>query len=210
VSQRSARALLLDASALLIVMVVKLLLKSLRVRFEGDELKGGGVVTFLHGEQLPLLLHIPDGPVVAPISLSSDGDLQTRVMSCFGVEVIRGSSSRGGLRVLRGLSRELSTRPELFALIAVDGPRGPYAVPQPGALYLSTRLNRPLWLCRVHCQQAWRLKSWDRFLIPKPFSKVLIHTRALSSSSAQSASEYQGAQDVLSRALSELHREEAH
>ena len=159
-----------------IVTVIKCLLRTLRVTREGEVLSGGGVVAFLHGEQLPLLLQLPTGQRITPISRSSDGELQTYVMSRFQVEAVRGSSSRGGLRVLRELYRHMQVRPQLFTLIAVDGPRGPYGHVHPGAVHLSTRLERPLWLCRARCDRAWRLKTWDRFLIPKPFSNIHITT----------------------------------
>lgn len=181
----------------LIVTLIRGLLKTLRVTREGEALLGGGVVAFLHGEQLPLLLHLPAGERVTPISLSDDGELQTHVMSRFQVEAVRGSSSRGGLRVLRELYRLMQARPQLFTLIAVDGPRGPHAHVHPGAAHLATRLERPLWLCRARCDRAWRLKSWDRFVIPKPFSHVHITTTRVAQDDPI------GAHQALSQALND-------
>ena len=167
------------ALAWLIVTVVKLLLRTLRVTREGPSLCGGGVVAFVHGEQLPLLLHLPMGPAVTPISLSADGQLQTVVMSRFKIKSVRGSSSRGGLSALRQLRAMMLAQGELFSLIALDGPRGPYAEPKPGAAYLAATLNKPLWLCRARCDRAWTLNTWDQFMIPKPFSHVHITTQLL-------------------------------
>ena len=160
-----------------ITRLVAFILKTLRYHCTGDSIEGGGVIAFLHGEQLPLLLHRPKcTSLITPISLSSDGNLQVRVMKYFGIHAVRGSTSRGALRVLKGLSRRLRSDADCTILIAVDGPRGPYGVISPGAYYLARRFNRPYWVCRVHCSHAIRLKTWDRFIIPLPFSRLDVHT----------------------------------
>jgi len=160
----------------IVANVVRLLLLTIRYRSLGDTLDKRGVIAFLHGEQLPLLLHRPrHSPKVAPISLSQDGDLQVMVMRYFGVEAVRGSTSRGAMRVLRSLRRWMQQRDGVI-LIAVDGPRGPYGVVSPGAPYLARTLKVPYWVCKVHCSRAWRLSSWDRFIIPFPFSRVEVTT----------------------------------
>ena len=161
--------------AKLIVLIVKLWLKTLSYQADGVPFRHGpGVITFLHGEQLPLLCHKPKEILVAPISLSRDGTLQTEVMRHFGVDAIRGSSSRGGVHALRGLSRALNKDHKL--LIAIDGPRGPYGELKPGAAYLANRHRVPLWFCHVRCTRAIQLKTWDRFMIPMPFAKITVTT----------------------------------
>ena len=162
--------------SLCIISFIRLLLKTLRVTYIGDSINQTGVVAFLHGEQLPLLLNRPASlPLVSPISLSSDGELQVKIMRHFRVEAIRGSTSRGALSALRGLLRWLKQERGV-ALIAIDGPRGPYGHISPGAMYLARRLELPLWCCRVECTRAISLSTWDRFLIPLPFSSITIIT----------------------------------
>ena len=162
--------------ARLISLIVKLLLKTLRIETKGTAIKQSGVISFLHGEQLPLLLHRPRSKsLIAPISQSRDGDLQTLVMKSFGISAVRGSTSRGSVRVLKQLLSWYQ-REHGSILISLDGPRGPYASVAPGALYLANKLQVPLWFCYVDCRWAIRLKTWDHFLIPLPFSKVTIHT----------------------------------
>ncbi len=159
-----------------ISLLVKCLLKSLRIEKIGDPINEAGIVGFLHGEQLPLLSHRPSSfPLATAVSLSKDGDLQTIVMSSFLIHSVRGSSSRGGAKVLRGLIRWFHHHQGVI-LIAVDGPRGPWGHLSPGAVYLAQKLDAPLWFCRVSCQWAIQLRSWDRFVIPLPFSKVKITT----------------------------------
>ena len=83
--------------ALCLFLIVKALLSTLRVKREGDVIDRSGVVGFLHGEQLPLLLHRPQAhDLITPISLSKDGELQVMVMRWFGIRAVRGSTSRGG------------------------------------------------------------------------------------------------------------------
>ena len=159
-----------------IVLFVRALLKTLRVSYIGETIDQPGVVAFLHGEQLPLLLNRPTHfPLVSPISLSRDGDLQVAIMRRFKIAAIRGSSSRGALGALRGLLRWLKEERGV-ALIAVDGQRGPYGKISPGALFIANHLNLPLWCCYVKCSKAITLSSWDHFIIPLPFSKLEIHT----------------------------------
>lgn len=160
--------------------VVQILLKTLTISQEGDRLEGGGVIAFLHGEQLPLLVHLPLAPCITPISLSKDGELQFHIMKSFGIEAVRGSSSRQGLSALRELRRKMLQNPQQFTLIAIDGPRGPYAIAHRGASYLASHLQKPLWFCKVSCHQSWELKTWDRFVIPKPFSTIHIRTKRIS------------------------------
>jgi|LauGreDrversion4_2_1035121.scaffolds.fasta_scaffold108887_1 lysophospholipid acyltransferase (LPLAT)-like uncharacterized protein len=163
----------------LLSALIRLWLKTLRLERSGDPLEptAGGVVAFLHGEQLPLLLHRPHGDLIAPISLSRDGALQARVMASFGVRAARGSSSRGALRALLTLQR--AAEAGAVALVAVDGPRGPYGVVQEGAAYVSLSTGAPLWACRLVRARGVRLRSWDRFCLPFPFTAVRVETRLL-------------------------------
>jgi Kdo2-lipid IVA 3' secondary acyltransferase len=159
-----------------ISLIVKILIITLKVNRIGDRIDSPGVVAFLHGEQLPLLRHRPlRYPLVTPISLSRDGELQVKVMTSFGIEAVRGSTSRGGASVLRHLLKWFK-RHQGVILIAIDGPRGPWGEVSPGALYLAKKLDVPLWFCRVRCHRAFRLSSWDHFMIPYPFSKITIET----------------------------------
>lgn len=160
-----------------IMIIIKLLLKTLRYRAIGAPISEAGVIGFLHGHQLPLLLHRPRGHLVTPISRSVDGELQVCVMRYFGVDHVRGSSSRGALTALRGLTKALKAGSTL--LIAIDGPKGPYGIPKRGATSLAFRHKTPFWFCHVRCSSAITLKTWDRFCIPLPFSKVIVCTHRL-------------------------------
>jgi lysophospholipid acyltransferase (LPLAT)-like uncharacterized protein len=106
------------------------------------------------------------------ISESFDGELIARTVERLGFLPIRGSSSRGGAPGLRNMERAFLAGHN--CAFTADGPRGPVFVAKPGAAQLATRLNTDVGAFYVLPQRAWQLRSWDSFLIPKPFSRVLV------------------------------------
>ena len=156
-----------------VALVVRLWIASLRYRRLGPPIGGPGLVAFWHGDQLALLGQRPPGELVAPISLSRDGRLQAAVMRRLGIAEAPGSSSRGGARAARGLLRALARG--AVALLAVDGPRGPRHVVKPGVVFLARRSGLPVWPVGVAVGAGRRLASpWDRFLLPRPFTRTWV------------------------------------
>lgn len=107
---------------------------------------------------------------VALTSASHDGDMVARAMAVFGLGSVRGSSSRRGVAALVGLKRALQEG--LDICVTPDGPRGPRYQLQPGIIKLAESTGAPLIPIHVRFSSAWRLKTWDQFVIPKPFSRV--------------------------------------
>jgi lysophospholipid acyltransferase (LPLAT)-like uncharacterized protein len=107
---------------------------------------------------------------VALTSASHDGDVVARAMAVFGLGSVRGSSSRRGVAALVGLKRAL--RDGLDICVTPDGPRGPRYFLQPGIIKLAESTGAPIVPIHVRFSSAWRLKTWDRFVIPMPFSRV--------------------------------------
>lgn len=103
-------------------------------------------------------------------SRSYDGEYIARIIERLGFRAVRGSSSRGALPGLRELQRELS-RGE-FVAFTIDGPRGPRYVAKPGPIHLGRITGAPIFPFYVAVEHAWILKTWDAFIIPKPFSRV--------------------------------------
>lgn len=135
--------------------------------------KGQPVIyTFWHGTMLPLLWQHRKEHVAILISEHGDGEIIARIAHSLGYRSVRGSSSRGGERALLGTARELEGGHDVA--FTPDGPRGPLESFAPGALIVSQRTGAPLVLITVDAPRAWRLTSWDRFLIPKPFARVTI------------------------------------
>jgi hypothetical protein len=85
---------------------------------------------------------------------------------------VRGSSSRDGAPGLRNLQRAYLAGH--YCAITADGPRGPALVAKPGVAQLAQLVDTMVNTCYVHPHRAWQLRSWDRFLIPKPFSRVTV------------------------------------
>lgn len=105
-------------------------------------------------------------------SQSFDGEYIARIISAFGYVPIRGSSSRGGARALLESRRRLETgRTVAFT---TDGPRGPLYITKPGPVLLASKTGVPIVAFHIAVEKAWLLRSWDRFMIPKPFSRALL------------------------------------
>ena len=106
------------------------------------------------------------------ISEHRDGEIIAQIAERLGYTTVRGSSSRGGGRALIGLMRAIESGRD--GAVTPDGPRGPAHVFAPGAAIASQRTGAALLPVRASASRAWRLKSWDRFLVPKPFARVRV------------------------------------
>lgn len=105
-------------------------------------------------------------------SASHDGAALARAVGVFGIGSVRGSTSRRGVAALVGMRKAL--REGLDSCITPDGPRGPRHALQPGIVKLAETSGAPLIPLRVEYPDCWELKTWDRFAIPKPCSKVRV------------------------------------
>lgn len=105
-------------------------------------------------------------------SASKDGAILSSAMAVFGIGSVRGSSSRRAVAALIGMRRALTEG--LDVCITPDGPRGPRYGFQPGVIKLAESSGAPVVPIHAHFSSAWRLKTWDRLVIPKPFSRVTI------------------------------------
>ena len=149
------------------------------------------IFAFWHGQLLPLLyLHRREGVRIV-ISEHRDGEIVARVAERLGHQTIRGSSSRGAARALLGIVRELEKGVEVA--VTPDGPRGPARKFASGALVASQRSGAPIIGIGVCARRAWRLRSWDRFMIPKPFATVNVAYTAATIVTAPSAREAEDA-----------------
>ena len=136
------------------------------------ETKRGFIFSLWHGQLLPLLWHHRGEGVLVLISEHRDGEMVARAAASLGYGLIRGSSTRGGDRALISLARELQAGREVA--VTPDGPKGPAGKYAPGALVAAQRSDSFILPVGVAVDRAWRLRSWDRFMIPKPFARVTI------------------------------------
>jgi lysophospholipid acyltransferase (LPLAT)-like uncharacterized protein len=104
------------------------------------------------------------------ISASRDGERIARITQHLGYVPVRGSTSKGSLAATRKLVAGL--REGRRTAITPDGPRGPRRRAQPGVVAIARLSGRPVVAIGIGVERCWRLSSWDRFAIPKPFSRV--------------------------------------
>lgn len=109
-------------------------------------------------------------PAYALVSASRDGAWLAAFFSIAGMRTVRGSSSRLGREAAMALVGVLRSGQDIG--VTPDGPRGPCYDLKPGALIVARRTQTPLLLIGAEFHSAWRVKSWDRFYLPKPFSRV--------------------------------------
>jgi lysophospholipid acyltransferase (LPLAT)-like uncharacterized protein len=188
-AQRLAIALVPPVAALLI----RLLGLTLRYQDRADPgvtpghlIPGASVFAFWHRSMIACAHRFRNLKIVILISPSFDGELIARTLTLLGFLPVRGSSSRGGAAGLRAMQQAYADGH--CCAITADGPRGPVYVAKPGAALLANSVGEQsstsqpgssqpagAWVGCFHNQpdRAWQLRSWDRFMIPKPFSRVV-------------------------------------
>jgi lysophospholipid acyltransferase (LPLAT)-like uncharacterized protein len=130
------------------------------------------ILALWHGRILPATLYWRERAIVAMTSENFDGEWVARLMARFGFRAARGSTSRGGSRALVQLRRELAAGHTVA--FTVDGPRGPARVAQRGAVWLAGATGFPVLPFHIEADRYWNARSWDKTLIPKPFSTVAV------------------------------------
>ena len=108
----------------------------------------------------------------ALISASRDGDLLADAIKRFDFDIVRGSSSRLGASAILQLTDVLASGRDV--VITPDGPRGPAYELGPGIIFLAQKSGAAVLPVNMEYSNCWRLKSWDRFILPRPFSKVRV------------------------------------
>lgn len=177
--QRLALALLPPLGAVLI----RLLGATLRVQEIGepgahaDENPQTRVYCLWHRSLLSVAYYFRKRKIAILISPSFDGELIARTIGWVGYTAVRGSSTRGGAAGLRNMQSVLEEPEETrcrYAALTTDGPRGPVFQAKPGGVKLAEMVGGGVGIFYAAPTRAWELRSWDRFLIPKPFSKVIL------------------------------------
>lgn len=127
---------------------------------------------FWHGQLLPLVHYHRHEGIVVLVSEHEDGEYITRVIERSGFGTVRGSSTRGGTKGLKGLVRAAREGHDLA--VTPDGPKGPRGEFKPGALSAARIVGLPVVPISVRASSGWRFRSWDGFLVPKPLSRITI------------------------------------
>lgn len=160
-------------------LIVKVVAASLRYTIIGDERRRAlceNKVPFVwaiwHGRQFLLYRYDPGEPLTVITSPSRDGRLQAAVLRRFGMETVWGSSSRGGAAALVGIIHAM--RRGRTGCIAVDGPRGPAQQVKSGILKVAQKTGGVVLPIVASARRTLRLRSWDRFQIPAPFTRAVV------------------------------------
>ena len=130
------------------------------------------IMAFWHGRILPATFYFRRRGIVVITSENFDGEWIARIIERFGYGTARGSTTRGGIKAMLKLVRDMEAgKPAGFT---VDGPRGPARIVQPGAVWLARETGNPV--LPFHCEAAsyWTANSWDRTQVPKPFTTVAL------------------------------------
>ncbi len=171
-----AQRLLFFLVGLLAKCLLPLYCSTLRIANDAESLSRlsrepspNGIYAFWHSHQLAILWHYRRTKAAILVSASRDGEYVARVAASLGYLPVRGSSSRAGAVGLRQMIR--FARGGRTVGIAPDGPRGPRYALGTGVLVLAQKSGQPIIPVAVGLERFWELPSWDRFRIPKPFSR---------------------------------------
>ena len=107
------------------------------------------------------------------ISQHRDGEYIAQIVQRLGYGVARGSTTRGGAKALLRMIKQIKEE-SISLAITPDGPKGPRFVAQSGAILLGQKTQYPIIPVMIYLSKYWELPSWDKFCIPKPFSKARI------------------------------------
>jgi hypothetical protein len=159
--------------------LVRLLGRTWRIRVVNDaavrarRARGEPIVFSLwHGHLLTLLYRHRGEGVTVLISEHGDGEIVARIAERLGYRTVRGSTSRGAARALLEASHVVEQGGDVA--ITPDGPRGPARTVAPGVAIVAHRAGMPVIAVAANARRPWQLSTWDRFEIPKPFSRVTI------------------------------------
>jgi lysophospholipid acyltransferase (LPLAT)-like uncharacterized protein len=177
--RRRVLARLANLAPLLLRPLLRLLEASLRVEYVGDAAlraqwaRGEQVILSFWHNRLLLLPVIGAGvPMCIMVSHHRDGDLATRLLAAWGVSTVRGSASRGAVGGFLRLVEAYRGGKNLAVL--PDGPRGPRYVAKAGVIHLAKATGAPIYPVTYVAPRAWRVKSWDRLVVPRPFSRLRV------------------------------------
>jgi len=136
------------------------------------ERPGPEIYCFWHQCVLPCTVYFRRSLAIILISQSFDGELIARTLRLFGFGAVRGSSSRGAREGLLGLKQVVESG--RTAIFTADGPRGPIYRTKMGPIKLAQMTGAPIGAFHLEPEHAWTMRSWDRFLVPRPFTRIVV------------------------------------
>lgn len=132
-------------------------------------LAGRYIYAMWHENMLLPAYHYSSPNFCVLLSQHGDAQIMADILRCLKVRVVRGSTTRGGVEAIRGM---LKAGRDCHLAITPDGPRGPRQKVKQGLVYLAARLGLPIVPVGFGYQRAWRMHSWDRFALPRPWTRA--------------------------------------
>ncbi len=142
-----------------------------------DEFPHPVIIAFWHRCVFPGTWHYRNRNIAVMTSRSFDGEYIARIIEKLGYGAVRGSSSRGAVRALLGMHKEIEGGRSVA--FTIDGPRGPRYVAKPGPVLLARNTGVPILTFHIALEDPWILPSWDQFMIPKPYSRAVLRVNRL-------------------------------
>jgi len=136
------------------------------------QVPGPEIYCFWHQCVFPCTVYFRHSHAVILISKSFDGELITRTLRMWGFDAVRGSSSRSAREGLLGHVEVIQSG--RTAIFTADGPRGPIYQTKMGPIKLAQLTGAPIGSFYLLPEHAWTMRSWDRFLVPKPFTRICV------------------------------------
>jgi lysophospholipid acyltransferase (LPLAT)-like uncharacterized protein len=157
----------------LFVILLNLIAKTWKIKIHGELPKSPAIIGFWHSDMLPCWYIFSKLKPIAVVSKSPDGQILSDLLSKWGFELIRGSSSTDGRIVLENI---IARAKDKIILMTPDGPRGPSQEMKAGIAVAAQRSGTPIYLLKTHFHNYKEFsKSWDKFKLPLPFSKIDIN-----------------------------------
>jgi lysophospholipid acyltransferase (LPLAT)-like uncharacterized protein len=171
--------LLIHIAEKAIYLLINLISKTVRFETENwenfEKIESAGKVpiyTFWHDRMFLGTYFFRRRGIIVMSSQSFDSEYTARVIQRFGYGAVRGSSTRGGIRALTRMIR--LSREGLPMGFTLDGPNGPPHVAKSGAILLAKKSGNPVMPFVVEARSFWRINSWDKLQIPRPFTRALV------------------------------------
>lgn len=171
-----AKSFKIDCIAFGIFLLQWLIFLTCKKVYLGEALpKKSCVILFWHGRLalMPFVykkMGIKEKKAYVMISHHKDGEIIARNIAFFGLNTLRGSTSKGALALLRQSFKILDQGDDI--IITPDGPRGPFHSISDGSVMIALKKQTPLYLLNYEASSFWEFKSWDKMILPKPFSKI--------------------------------------
>jgi lysophospholipid acyltransferase (LPLAT)-like uncharacterized protein len=160
-------------------VLIYILGKTLKIEWVGEENldiirkdKKPVIYAFWHGRMLISAYSHRKLKIHVLISQHRDGEYIARIIHRLGFVSVRGSTTRGGTKAIFEMCEKTASGYDVG--VTPDGPKGPGFKVQPGAIYIAQRSGMPILPITNSAEKRWTLHTWDRFIIPKPFSKTVI------------------------------------